>query len=453
MFTLPGLLGLLLEYYTKVAALHLVPVVTILFAVAGFGLVLEIRLGIWRPRRCPHVFLALALWIWTLLSVTLNGLPIGRHLNDTTVYMVLFLTLSHGAQTFRALRLIAAWMLAITLFLGVIAIMQASAPFQCVRLMPNLPAGAAGLPDGRSCDSDATCREGEDPGERHMCEKVGPLTTTSIGHGRVRYVGILMDPNELGLVLVISLPFAMAPFAARPSVWRFLLMLAAFGIVVPGVINSGSRTAQVAFITVVLVYVIQRIRWTTVLSGLLLAAPALMLGGRSGGEAEESTLERIDAWSAGFEMLRSSPLWGVGRLQFADRWGMTAHNSFMLATAELGFVGLILWLSIFYTDLKILFLAKRRYRDREDGKLAHAWARALFASLCSVGAGINFLSLSDHPVIWAYLALPGAYYIAVQRHDPEFRVAFGKRDLLAVAGAATLYLGFLKAYLLLHRAG
>lgn len=134
-------------------------------------------------------------------------------------------------------------------------------------------------------------------------------------------------------------------------------------------------------------------------------------------------------------------------MQFTEHHVRTAHNTFMLQVAELGLVGLVLWLYIFYAGLKITFLAIRRYRDREDGALAHGWARALLASLLTIGVGINFLSLSYHPVVWVYLALPGAYYLAVRTHDPDFRVTFGMRDLAAVTGAATLYLVLVKAYL------
>ena len=46
----------------------------------------------------------------------------------------------------------------------------------------------------------------------------------SIGHGRVRYRGILEDPNELALALVIALPFAMTPFAQRRSLLNLFLL-------------------------------------------------------------------------------------------------------------------------------------------------------------------------------------------------------------------------------------
>jgi O-antigen ligase len=182
----------------------------------------------------------------------------------------------------------------------------------------------------------------------------------------------------------------------------------------------------------------------------VLAAPALLLGGRSGAEADASAIERLEAWDVGIEMFRSSPIWGIGKSEFTENYYLTAHNSFLLEAAELGLVGMILWLGVFYTSFKIVVSALRRYRDRANGIVPYTWARALLASLCGVMVGTSFLSLAYHPVIWIFFALPGAFYLATRRHDPDFRVGFGARDLLAITGFAVLLLVGTKAYLILR---
>jgi O-antigen ligase len=164
-------------------------------------------------------------------------------------------------------------------------------------------------------------------------------------------------------------------------------------------------------------------------------------------------MERLEAWHAGMQMFRSSPLWGVGKSHFTEHHGITAHNTFVLESAELGFVGLVLWVGILYTGLKITVLAIRRYRDRPDAMLAHVWARALRASLCGIAVGTSFLSLGYNPVVWVFMALPGAYYLAVRNHDPEFRVSFGVSDLLAISGGAVLWLVSIHGYLRMRGVG
>ena len=71
-----------------------------------------------------------------------------------------------------------------------------------------------------------------------------------------------------------------------------------------------------------------------------MALPVLLLGGRSGENADQSTLERYEAWSTGLTMFRGNPVFGVGARQFAEHHYLTAHNSYVLSFAELGFPGL-----------------------------------------------------------------------------------------------------------------
>jgi hypothetical protein len=454
MFTLPGLLALLFDYYTRAheiaSSLRSLPIIHLLYLTTAFGLILDARVGLVRAEPCPQLRLAIPFWIWTLVSVVLTRGVLTHELSATTVYMMFFLLLAQGIQSFRLLRVVAISMLLISLLLGWVALEQARSPFQCIRLVASVPGDVAGRSDGRPCDSELDCREDDEPGEVYTCEKPGPLNTYSVAHGRVRYRGILQDPNELALALSIALPFAITMFVQRKTVLRLLLLLASFAIILPVVISTSSRTGQLAFIAVVAVYLIQRINWKSMLITAALVAPALLLGGRSGSSADESAMERLDAWSAGLEMFRSSPLWGIGKGQFTDHFYITAHNTFVLMAAELGLVGMILWVGVFYTGFKIVILGVRRYRDRPDGTVPYAWGRALLASLCGVAVGTSFLSLGYHPIIWAYLALPGAYYLAVRRHDPEFHVAFGVRDLMAVTGFAIVFLAGVKVYLIVR---
>jgi O-antigen ligase len=452
MFSLPGLIAIVVAQYTKfneiVPTLRALPIMHVLYLLSSVGLLLDLRLRLVRPEACPHWPLVLPLWVWTLLSAAVNGGQTAQQLSITFVYMMLFLLVAHGVQSFRALRLLAMSVLATSLFLGVVTFMQARSPFQCNLLTIDLPSEMSGRSDGRSCATAADCNADAEPGERYLCERPGLLGTMSISHGRVRYRGILEDPNELALVLVISLPLAMALLAQSLSVIRVVFVAATFAIVIPVVIWTSSRTGQIAFVVVIAAYLLRKIRLKTVLAVLVLAAPALLLGGRSGAEAEESASDRLEAWSAGIDMFRSSPILGIGKGEFTENYVITAHNTFLLEAAELGIVGLILWSGVFYMSFKIVVSAIRRYRDREDAILAYSWARTLLACLCGITVGTMFLSLAYHPLIWMYLALTSAFYLASRQHDPEFRVVFGLRDLAFVSGFAVLWLVAVKTYLI-----
>ncbi len=454
MFTLPGLIALLVAHCTKVhemsTLLRALPVMPTLYLLATGGFLLDLRLGVLHAEACPQVRLVLPLWLWTLVSAGMNGGfgMVTREINLTLSYMLIFLLVAHSLQSFRALRIMAMFLLTLTLFLGIVAFIQAFSPFQCILLAANDIPDFRTRSDGRACETPADCRVNAEPGEEYICERPGPLGTTTIGEGRVRYRGILEDPNELALALAIVLPFAMAALSQRRSLVRLLIVAFAFAIVLPVVIWTQSRTGQIAFVVVVAAFLLNKISWKGLLMVAVLAAPALMLGGRSGESADESSLERLEAWVTGINMLKSSPLWGIGKGQFSEYYYITAHNTFVLEAAELGLIGMILWVSVLYTAFKIVILAIRRYRDRADARVPYIWARALRASLCGIVVGTNFLSLGYHPLIWTYFALPGAFYLATRRHDPEFRIVFGMRDLLSVSGFSIVWLIGVKIYLM-----
>src|SRR6185503_3560738 len=138
-----------------------------------------------------------------------------------------------------------------------------------------------------------------------------------------------------------------------------------------------------------------------------------MGGGDSGRvDAAASTEERYEAWATGIQMFRDSPLFGVGNGQFVEHHYLTAHNSYVLALAELGLVGMFLWGAVLYLTVKIPLVALIRYHGREEAAVARAWALGLLSALGGLLVGIFFLSFSWHLVFWAYVGLSGAFYSA-----------------------------------------
>ncbi len=77
----------------------------------------------------------------------------------------------------------------------------------------------------------------------------------------------------------------------------------------------------------------------------LSAGPA---AGRSTPEAGE---DRMESWSAGMQMIKSHPIFGVGYNQYTEHYFITAHNSIMVCAAELGFVGPLLLGSLLLSTL------------------------------------------------------------------------------------------------------
>jgi len=181
-------------------------------------------------------------------------------------------------------------------------------------------------------------------------------------------------------------------------------------------------------------YFIRRTGWTGVAIGALLAGPAaaFALGSRSGAAADMSTQLRYEAWAAGLEMFKSSPLFGVGHRMFGEVHYMTAHNSYVLTLAELGMPGMFLFICLLVLTIKMLWRGVVDLRAVPGSEPAQIWGIALLGSFAAIAFQILTLSFAYHCVLWIMFGLAGAWWSAVRTHKPDFDVRLTARDLLFI---------------------
>jgi O-antigen ligase len=292
-------------------------------------------------------------------------------------------------------------------------------------------------PDGRPCEREEECYLGDaEPGAVYQCERQGLFGTVSVGRGRVRYRGVLKDPNEISLAIGAAMPMLVARVQRKPSLFRYLSLIVSVVVIAVTIVMTQSRGGTLVFLAVVAVYFVKRFGVKGAIAGAMLAAPLLLLGGRSGAEAKDSADERTDALVAGIQMVQTNPFAGVGFQQYTEHHNITAHNSYMLAVAELGIPGLFLFLAMVYLSFKICYVAARDYQRHADAKIAATWGTAMLAALAGVAIGSFFLSFTYHQVLWIYLGLSGALYGVIRKHDPKFKVSLGLTEKVLVLIAA-----------------
>jgi hypothetical protein len=386
--------------------------------------------------------------VWSLMTaaVMAPGTFVPHALKLSIVFS-LYLLVGHVVQTFRMLQVVVGLLLAIGLFLAFIGVHQGFADWGCFRLSGH--GEQVEVYDGRECSAEdrMLCeREDAEPGYGYICEHVGLLGTESI-EGRVRFRGTLKDPNELSLAVSIVMAFALAFVARRRSLSRAVLLLVTIGLVGLCVIFTQSRGGQIVFFVVFAVYFVNRYGIRGLLIGALLAAPMMLLGGRDGDAASASTQERLECWWNGMLMFWHSPILGVGLGQFTEHHYLTAHNSYVLTAAELGFPGMVLWSSVVYVSLKIPYLALRTERGPSPlPPVALVWGLAYVAALGGLAGGIFFLSYPYKEQLWIFVGLSAALYHAIRRHDPTFEVKFGFKDLALVTAIDVFLILALTAY-------
>jgi hypothetical protein len=424
----------------------------IAFALVAYAL--DLKTGWTRLRGSPLLGLLAGLWAWCVLTVVIKAPEsLGVEFAKLTTSFLMLIFVSEGLQGFRSVRSMALLLMLFTLGLGTLGVDQGLSPTVCYRRADDVAAADEGNPnagvgfDGRACATRLQCNEEAGvAGGEYGCEHPGWFGTSSI-EGRVRYLGILEDPNELAWVLTMGLPFCFAFYEERRSASRLTLLIVGLAITATCVIMTKSRSGQLSLLACMALYFIRRYRGRGAIAALVVGLPILLLGGRSGEEAESSSTERLGCWSEALSMWRENPILGVGSGQFTEHNSLTAHNSFLLTLAELGPLGFFLWTASIYYAFKITVRVQIELGSDEQAAVARSWAMALTASLTGLVVSAFFLSIAYHPALWIFLGLAGALYGAVRKHSPDFRVRLTSRDLALVGGVDVALIAVLYLYL------
>jgi hypothetical protein len=118
---------------------------------------------------------------------------------------------------------------------------------------------------------------------------------------------------------------------------------------------------------------------------------------------------------------------------------MAAHNSYLLSLAELGIVGLTLFLTIIFLCFKTLFIGLRELAQIPGTRAATVWGMALLAAMAGVVFQINTLSFLWHPVLWMMVGLVGAWYSCVRNHRPDLEIKVTGRDFTILVAVSLAY--------------
>jgi hypothetical protein len=304
---------------------------------------------------------------------------------------------------------------------------------------------------------DAERTAGQDMSPAALAELVPAQDKSGLFLWRVRGMGFLNDPNDLAQALVFLLPLLWASWQARRHVRNLVLVLAPGATVLYAVALTQSRGAIVGIASLVFFGV--RRRLGTVKTSLLLGLIALVaiagstFGGRAFSTQERSAEERIEAWSVGFELIRSYPLFGAGYGNFLDHNGLTAHNSYVLCFSELGLLGYFAWMGLIVLTYKGL---SKVADTLPPGAQERRYAESLRSALVGFMTCAWFLSRTYAPTLYFVLALcVSAWWVgrqsagSVALREQLDTVTWRKHTVMMMAISLVAVYGFI----VMHRMG
>jgi len=241
--------------------------------------------------------------------------------------------------------------------------------------------------------------------------------------GRITYIGILSDPNDLGVFFMMNIPFSLY-FATKSNAIGKMLGLTMFLFLLYGIYMTNSRGTMLALVGITGLYLLIRFGGTkAIIAGLTLSPAALFIAAafRSVSSQEASAMGRLWAWWDGLEMLKANPMFGIGSNNFIEHHGRVAHNTYIQVAAELGLTGYLLWISALFLTLfmgfSITSYAKTidLTKASEELKTEIALCSTCFYSLCGFAMTAFFLSRHFFIVYYMVAGLSIASYLRIKK--------------------------------------
>lgn len=268
--------------------------------------------------------------------------------------------------------------------------------------------------------------------QQNSVDGYGWSGTNYVEQGRITYLGIFKDPNDLGIFFLINIPFALY-FLRNSSFIGKTLAFCALSWLLYGISMTNSRGSMIALAGTLFAYFIIKYGGIKAILSSLVFAPIGLIAMSSFREVSSdgaSAKGRLYAWWDGLEMLKANPIFGVGSGNFIDYHGRVAHNTYVQVAAELGLAGYILWSSILLLTLYISFnciqLAKLLKKNEISLELVKELKlnMTLFYSLCSFAMCSFFLSRNLFIGFYMITGMTISSYLRIIKLDSSFQVDY-----------------------------
>lgn len=236
---------------------------------------------------------------------------------------------------------------------------------------------------------------------------------------RITYLGILNDPNDLGMYFVMVLPIVVFLYKNAAILYKPAYIFSGLYILY-GIYLTNSRGALLGVVSLMGMWGVLRYG---IKKSFFLALPALPVAliafskFRKIDADEASAHGRLDSWYEGFQMLFWRPLFGVGQGAFTDHHILTAHNSFVLVFSELGLLGYFCWLAfVFFSGLCVFMLWNNKVRGnlvQQVNERDQALSRTFTYSLLGYLVTCFFLSRAYTPILYLFCGMMLATFYRV----------------------------------------
>jgi hypothetical protein len=216
------------------------------------------------------------------------------------------------------------------------------------------------------------------PALASMAEKQWEMVDEETGEAggellRLCAAGVFNNPNDLSRILVVGIIITMYGWGDRRSPVPRIFWFALIAELCYALALTYSRGAFLGLLMSMMIIFCVRFGGRRLIGIALLVLPLLFVG--FGGRQTNLSMSsgtghhRIEIWSWGMEDWRHNPLFGSGMNNYAGITGGSAHNAFVQAYTETGFIGGTFFLGIFSLAVLFPYLVGREGSSFPDGEL------------------------------------------------------------------------------------
>lgn len=250
---------------------------------------------------------------------------------------------------------------------------------------------------------------------------------------RIRYVGVFSDPNDLGMLLLMSIPFYFYFLTKSNFIFSKILWLLLVVVLIYAIYLTNSRGTLLTLFALFGFYGWHKYSRTLVLTGIAITVPAVFAVTRLStiSTSESSARERISAWTEGFYMLRSDPIFGVGYDLFRDHHHLVAHSSYVQSFAETGLIGYFFWLGLLSMSIYPLYKFVYKYSPENSSNLKHGddlllqqkkIANTVMYSLIAYAGCAFFISRGDQPLFFLACGMSAGVLTQINKNFPDHQM-------------------------------
>ena len=242
--------------------------------------------------------------------------------------------------------------------------------------------------------------------------------------------GWFQNSGEFGIQMTIFFPIALYLWIGLRRYWskpKSIVVLALPVTALLGMVASSSRGALLGGAVVGLWMLFKsqyRVKGTIVMVvlalGLYAITPPEQKGRLGDSGSDQTSVERLDMWKDGLVIAREHPLSGIGYFiwtPYRVRQGHRAllpHNIFIQCVSELGYTGLLVFLTMIVSTFWMNHRSRKRLR-RVPGHSPFLWHLSLGLDGGLIGFLTSgfFVTVLYYPFFWINLALTTALYSVV----------------------------------------